>query len=118
MELDEREGLILGLYAAVPADIAVAPERERVRRGDQLAFEVSLTDREGRPARGDHLVEVRVTDPRGEVRRQFGGLLCATNGTLRIDEPLAVNARTGVWTIEAFDRFTTKAVTSCVRAEQ
>ena len=112
VDLDEREGLILGLYAEAPTQSAVKLDRATVRRGSSLAFSVMLTDAGGRPARGDQIVNVCVTDPKGEERPQFGGLLCATNGELRIDKPLAVNARAGTWTITAFDRFTTREVTA------
>ena len=62
-------------------------------------------------------MEVRVTDSQGEERRQFGGLLCATNGRLRIAEPLAVNARKGSWTLTVFDRFTTRQIHATVHVE-
>jgi len=112
VDLDEREGLIVGLYPAAPARSAVKLDRDRLRPGEHLAFAVELTDRTGKPARGDQIVSVRVTDAKGEERRQFGGLLCATNGVLRIDKPLAVNARRGQWTITAFDRYTTREATA------
>jgi len=117
VDLDEREGLILGLYPAVPSTLSVEPDTPRYSRGDRLAFSVELTDDSGAKVRGDHLVEVCVTDARGDERRQFGGLRCAHNGALRVDEPLAMNARVGTWTISAFDRFTTRQVRTQVTVE-
>ena len=131
VDLGEREGLIVGFYPAAPSRLAIMPrggKRLQSRgigigdlkfpRGGRLAFDVELTDRAGRCVRGDQIVEVRVTDPKGEPRRQFGGLLCATNGRVSIDEPLAVNARTGTWTLTAFDRFTTRQVQASVEVTE
>ena len=108
LDLDEREGLILGLYAEMPTESVIHLDRTDLNRGDRLGFTVELINARSTPARGDHVIDVRVTDPGGEARRQFGGLRCTSNGVLRIDEPLAVNARTGEWTITAFDRYTTR----------
>ena len=52
------------------------------------------------------MVEVEVTDPAGERRINYSGLRCTVNGELRVDEPFAVNARRGSWTVSVFDRFT------------
>ena len=112
VDLDEREGLILGLYAEAPTQSSIKLNRDTIRRGQSLVFSVMLADADGRPARGDQIVDVRVTDPKGEERQQFGGLLCATNGELRVEKPLAVNARVGEWTVTAFDRYTTRKVTA------
>jgi len=117
VDLDEREGLILGLYPAVPSMLNIVPDAARYSRGDRLAFGIELTDNSGAKVRGDHLVEVSVTDTQGDERRQFGGLLCARNGLLHVDEPLATNARVGTWTLTAFDRFTTRQVSSQVTVE-
>jgi hypothetical protein len=114
VELDEREGAIFGLYPAVPVKSDILLDSPTARAGDRLTFTVRLFDSAGKPARGEHLVEVSVRDPKGAERRQFGGLLCAVNGMLRIDRPLAVNARRGEWTLTAFDRFTTRQVTATV----
>lgn len=112
VDLDEREGILLGLYPEVPVQSMIDLDRSGAAQGERLAFEVRLTDSAGQPCRGDQIVEVKVTDAAGEERRQFGGLLCAQNGILRIDEPLAINARPGRWTITAFDRYTTKLVSA------
>lgn len=112
VELDEREGVILGCYPAAPVESAIRLNRTRFTAGERLYFSVELTDERGTPARGDQVVEVRVTDPRGDEHKQFGGLRCAANGILRIEAPLAVNARPGEWTITAFDRFTTRQETA------
>jgi uncharacterized membrane protein len=117
VNLGERDGLILGLYPAVPVQLAIRADRPRVRVGEPLAFTVELADAKGEPVRGDQVVELHVTDAKGEERRQFGGLRCATNGRLRIEEPLAVNARKGAWTLTAFDRFTTRQVRTTVQVE-
>lgn len=115
--LGDREGLILGLYADIPATSAIVPDGPVFARGGRLAFEVRLDSEDGRPPRGDHLVEVTVTDPGGTERRRFGGLRVAVNGILRVDEPLAVNARSGRWTITAFDRFSTRLTRAEVAVE-
>ena len=62
VDLGEREGLLLGLYPAVPAQSAIQVDHARVRAGESLAFTVELIDSMGQPARGDQIVEVRVTD--------------------------------------------------------
>ncbi|NQU10702.1 hypothetical protein HQ590_07930 [bacterium] len=114
LDLDEREGIIIGLYAAVPEQIALKPAAPALRRGERFAVEVLLTDAAGSPVRGDHLVDVQVQDPRGAVHRLYSGLRCARNGQLILDAPLAVNARVGEWTVTAFDRFTTRQVRGTV----
>ncbi|MAE60676.1 MAG: hypothetical protein CMJ49_04870 [Planctomycetaceae bacterium] len=108
LDLDEREGLILGLYVDTPTTSTIKLDQADLSRGGRLAFSVELTNAQSQPARGDQIIDLRVTDPAGEQRRLFGGLRCASNGVLRIDEPLAANARTGEWTITAFDRYTTR----------
>ena len=112
IDLDEREGLILGLYCQVPTQSSIQLSQDTIRRGQNLSFRVMLADAAGNAVRGDHIVDVRVTDSQGDERRQFGGLLCAANGELLIDHPIAVNARTGTWTISAFDRFTSHQVSA------
>lgn len=112
VDLDEREGLILGLYPDVPTESAIRLDRDVLNRGDSLGFEVVLTNQAGQPARGDQLADVTVIDPRGDTRREFGGRLCARNGRLRIDAPLGINARRGPWLIRAFDPLTTRQVSA------
>ncbi|MBI2195045.1 MAG: hypothetical protein HYU36_23940 [Planctomycetes bacterium] len=108
--LDEREGRLIGLYPEMPSGVAVVPDHAAFRRGGRLAFQVELASASGRRVRGDHLLDVCVRDPHGEERMQFGGRLCASNGLLRIDEPLAVNARLGDWTITVVEPFTERQV--------
>ncbi len=103
VDLGEREGLLLGLYAERPVESRL--EANGAESG-RLAFTVTLLNAEGKPARGDHIVEVEVTDPAGERRLNYSGLRCTRNGVLSFDEPLALNARRGTWTATVFDRFT------------
>lgn len=117
VDMSEREGLIIGLYPTVPLTSVIRPQPGMANRGGRLAFAVELLDAQGQRVRGDHIVELTVTDPKGEVHRQFGGLRCASNGLLTIDEPLGVNARTGTWILTAFDRFTRCQVTTSVQVE-
>ncbi len=114
LDLGEREGLILGFYQSVPVQSAIKLPQSKVAPGGRLAFHVELLDAAGNRARGDHIVEVQVSDSQGDRRRQFGGLLCATNGHLAVDEPLALNARRGKWTITAFERFSTRLASETV----
>ena len=117
VELGEREGVIVGLYEQIPETLEVTPADAELQRGERFIFDVLLADATGQPVRGDHLVELGVTDPIGKLHRVYGGLRCAANGKLRVDEPLAINARTGIWTIKAFDRFTTRQVCATVRVQ-
>jgi len=112
VELGEREGLILGLYAQKPTTAALEADGSGE---DRLAFSATLLDARGKPARGDHVVEVEVTDPAGERRINHSGLRCTTNGVLRVDEPFAINARRGTWTVSVFDRYT--RIKNCVTIE-
>jgi hypothetical protein len=103
VELGEREGLIAGLYPVRPLRSALTADAGRPGR---LAFTATLLDATGAPARGDHVVEIEVTDPAGERRSNYSGLRCTANGVFKFDEPFAVNARRGTWTVALFDRFT------------
>jgi len=114
VNLDEREGMLVGLYAEVPRQIALLPPSAPLRRGGRFHIEVALNDETGTPVRGDHLVEIQVLDPYGVSYRRFSGLRCASLGRLVLDEPLAVNARVGDWTVSAFDRFTNSQVSITV----
>ena len=52
VDLGEREGLLLGLYPAVPAQSAIQVDHARVRAGESLAFTVELIDSMGQPGPG------------------------------------------------------------------
>ena len=111
VDLGEREGLLLALYAEKPADSTLAADGSG---HDRLTFEASLLNASGRPARGEHVVEVEVLDPAGERRVNYSGLRCTTNGVLRVDEPFALNARRGKWTVSVFDRYTRRKRTAII----
>ena len=111
VDLGEREGLLLGLYAEKPVDSALATDGADP---DRLTFEASLLNASGLPARGEHVVEVEVLDPTGERRVNYSGLRCTTNGVLKVDEPFAVNARRGKWTVSVFDRYTRQKRTAII----
>ncbi len=113
-DLDEREGWIVGFYPSVAERLELVPDSARAEAGGRLGFTVRLLNEVGAPARGDQIVDVRVADAGGTERRAYGGRLCATNGVLRVEEPLADNARRGRWTITAFEPFTGREVTSAV----
>ena len=101
--LGEREGLILGLYAERPVRSTLTADNVEPGR---LAFVATLLNTAGEPARGDHVIEVEVTDPAGERRVNDSGLRCTANGVFEFDEPLAVNARRGDWIVTVFDGLT------------
>jgi len=114
LDLGDREGAIIGLFPTIPADLAITPAAEQFTRGARLAFTVALTDAAGQPALGDHIVELRVTDPTGEERLRYTGRFCASGGELHIDRPLAINARPGEWTITAYEPISRKVATARV----
>jgi len=115
VDLEEREGIIVGLYPAAPTGIGLRATRTRVSTGTPLAFDIELLDDSGRRPRGNHIVDVEVLNPDGQQMRPWTGNYCATNGFLSIAEPLAINARTGTWTISAFDRFTTRLAKATIQ---
>lgn len=114
LDLGDREGSIIGLFPALPADLAVIPAAEHFTRGGRLAFTVTLTDAAGNPALGDHIVELRITDSAGEERPRYTGRFCAAGGELHIDKPLAINVRPGEWTITAYEPISRKVATGKV----
>jgi len=64
---------------------------------------ITLTTADGKPALGDHIVEVQVTDPSGRPWVRGTGRFCTTGGALKLNAPLGVNALPGAWTVSAYD---------------
>lgn len=116
VELGEREGVLLGLYPELPVNLTVIP-MARAARGGRLACTVALTDAQGNPVQGDHIVDLTVTDAAGHICPRYGGLRCADSGLLRLDEPLAINARPGLWTITAREATTRRVATATIAVE-
>jgi len=114
LDLGDREGSIIGLFPALPADLAIVPAAKKFTRGDRLAFTITLTDAAGNPALGDHIIELTVTDPTGEPRPRYTGRFCASGGELRIDKPLAINVQPGEWTLTAYDPISRKVAKATV----
>jgi hypothetical protein len=114
LDLGDREGSIIGLFPALPANVSITTDAASFSPGDRMAFTVSLTDIAGQPALGDHVVEITVTDASGEVRPRYSGRFCASGGILRLDKPLAVNAPAGEWTITAYEGISRKVAKATV----
>jgi uncharacterized protein YfaS (alpha-2-macroglobulin family) len=79
----------------VTLDVATA----RLAPGGKLRYTVTVRDAAGQPARGQHLLEIEVTDPQGVPRPRYGGARVTRGGVLKVREPLALNAARGRWRI-------------------
>jgi len=112
VNLGEREGLLLGVFPDQPAAIAAAGGSARA--GEAFPVVVTLTTADGKPALGDHIVEVQVTDPSGRPWMRGTGRFCTAGGALKLDAPLGVNALPGVWTVTAYDPVSRKVATTTV----
>lgn len=103
MTLDSLHGALVALFPTRPADCTVQVLRVDLHPGDELAYEVTLTDESGQPAAGRFQVDVTVTDPTGQSHPRLGGPITVFNGHGHLVKRLPVNAAPGQWTITALD---------------
>jgi len=110
VHLDARDGGLWVLYPERPFTLRVDGPAGPACRGGTLDYTVMVANESGQPARGSHLVRVRVTDPAGEERPELGGNRLTTQGVLNVSEPLAVNERRGQWSLCVTEPLTRRVV--------
>lgn len=110
--LESLHGALVALFPTRPADCTVQVMQADLRPGDELAYEITLTDESGQPAAGRFQVDVTVTDPAGRVHPRLGGPITVLNGHGHLVKRLPVNAMPGQWTIAALDPII--GLSSCV----
>jgi len=93
-----RWARLLALYPREPKTVEIAAPKTVVP-GRRLGYTVTVRDARKRRARGQHLVEITVTDPNGIERARYGGARVTTDGRLTVSVPLATNAARGTWRI-------------------
>jgi len=119
MSLDSLHGALVVLFPVRPAECTVQVMRADLHPGNELAYEVTLTDESGQPAAGRFQVDVTVTDPTGQLHPRLGGPITVFNGHGHLVKRLPVNAMPGRWTITALDPIiglTSSVMFSCSEA--
>jgi hypothetical protein len=111
VRLGARCGAILYAYPSIPAEVRLEVLTPSVRRGERLRYRVVVRDGDGSPARGQFVVPIRVTDPRGQEHARYAPGQLAAGGVYTAEVPLAVNAACGPWRIVVSDRFAGREVT-------
>jgi hypothetical protein len=106
VEIDSLNGRVFGLYPEKPIMSRLELASGEFLRGKELSYKVIMESSEGLPAKGHHVINIEVRDPRGDVRRRYGGLHVTTDGIYTKSSPLAINERQGEWTISLYDRYT------------
>jgi len=92
--LEGRHSTMVVLYPDRPEAVQLTAPGS-VRRGEELAYRLAVE------SEGLHLVEVTVTDAEGVERERYGGAFAVEGGGLDVSVPVADNAATGEWHIEA-----------------
>jgi len=113
--LPSRYSKMIALYPTKPARVRLATTD--TSKGKALTYTVELTDRDGTPCPGHHLVDITVRDVKGAVRTRYGGRWATTAGKLERAVSVPVNARAGVWTIECAPLGTEQKATARVTVD-
>lgn len=87
---------------------------ERVRRGRELLLTVRVFDRQGQPAQGSELIELKVMDPTGQVDRRFSRSALVTEGQATWILRLADNELTGDWQVRVQSLSTGKTLETTI----
>ena len=98
---------VLGVYPDRPVRSRLSTGQTRsVKRGESVTYKFTLENAAGRPARGNHLLQISVHDPRGLVRPEYSGARCTSAGLHMGTLSLPINALRGEWTVAASDMAT------------
>ena len=106
IDLEGYHGALLAFFPDRPENCRVQIASQDTAPGEPLEYEVRLSLADGSPSRSSYLVEVTVTDSRGEVHRRLGGPLRITEGLYTFRKNLPINGPTGTWTIAISDPLT------------
>lgn len=97
VEMGVWEGTLLALYPEAPQRIAVDVAQD-ARRGGETAVTVTIVSADG-PVAAAMPLEIVVTEPGGEVNREYSHEALAEGGRYEFAIPFALNDSTGTWTV-------------------
>ncbi|NLO72769.1 MAG: hypothetical protein GX100_01495 [candidate division WS1 bacterium] len=102
LDLPPAGGRILCVYPAAISKLSVENPGP-LTRGTPTTLKVSLTDDAGKPVTGRQLLQVTLTDPKGEERDESGWYRME-NGQASVPFCPALNENAGNWKIAAVER--------------
>ncbi len=105
-----RDGGAWVLYESRPFGLRVEVAGDEACPGEELAYRLVVTDEAGRPASGQHLVSVEVTDPGGRLRPGLCEEFLTTDGLAERTLGLATNEAPGRWEMKVRELATRRAV--------
>ncbi len=104
VSVSDRWGRSLALLKESPASVEVSVSGKSSIPGRRFMIMVRLLGRDGQPVQATLPFDLKVTDPKGNIRDDLSGVRIADQGVYTFSMMWPVNANTGKWTVTVSEK--------------